>query len=86
MNAEKRRPLTERQRECLIVLVKFTHEHHRQPSYSELREELGTTDVRTFLIELERRGWIKVTSHARAIEITSDVFDAIVKTGELPEN
>jgi hypothetical protein len=80
-----RKQLTPRQKDTLRAIVLFTWRNRRQPSHAELREELGTCDVRMFILELERRGWIRQTGLARGLEIPEDVFEAIVKTGEVPE-
>lgn len=83
---KSRKKLTKRQTQVLLVLVKFTEQFHRQPSYEELGEivEASSVSVMSILRSIESRGWIEITGKARAIDIPSDVYEAIVKTGELP--
>lgn len=79
----QRRPLSPRQSVVLRALVLWTHRHKCQPSIRELATACGVSSVQKQLVELEVKGWIKGSGHARSIEIPGDVYEEIVNHGEV---
>lgn len=75
---------TEKQLEVWLFLVRYVEKHGFQPSLAEMGLHFGV-DKRAIhgrLKELEAKGFIKLTSEARAIILKHVKFEAIADTGE----
>jgi hypothetical protein len=73
-----RRPLSPHQDRLLRSMCRFVHVFHRQATYRELAELMGSANVQRTVAELEAKGWISRSGKRGAIIIPDDVFDEIV--------
>jgi SOS-response transcriptional repressor LexA len=71
----------------LRALILWIERRRCQPSMKELAKAVGVATVQHEIDRLETKGWIRrpVSGVARSIQIPADVFDEVVRTGELPE-
>jgi hypothetical protein len=70
-----RRPLSPHQDRLLRSLCRFVHVFHRQPSYRELADLMGSANVQRTIAELEAKGWISRSGKRGAIVIPDDVYE-----------
>jgi SOS-response transcriptional repressor LexA len=70
--------LTERQQELLTFIRTYYAEHHRAPSFHEMKDGIGLKSksaVHRLIVHLEARGHlVRVPSRARAIMPANDGF------------
>lgn len=68
--------LTKRQKQCLDAIVQHQERTGMAPTYRELGRKLGidsTQAVSDHLAALERKGYLKIRSTARGIELSKEV-------------
>jgi hypothetical protein len=74
-----RRPLSPHQDRLLRSLCRFVHVFHRQPSYRELADLMGSANIQRTIAEIEAKGWIRRSGGKRgAIEIPDDVYEDVI--------
>lgn len=74
-----RAPLTDRQLEVYVYLIEFTREHFYQPSCKDIADHFGWRSpnaAQEHLRALQRKGWVRLTGEARAVEILHRVVTA----------
>ena len=76
------RPLTNRQRELLAFILRYTRKHKLQPSIREMVSHMGvrsTNAVQHHIIALEEKGYITRTGKLRALKLPRCIIE---KKGE----
>lgn len=80
--------LTPRQQEVLILIIDGTVKHGYPPTIRELMDNMGiksNNGIRTHLLALEKKGWIKVNGSSRGIAPVHPQVRAAICSGMLAD-
>ncbi len=82
-----KKPITERQKQLLVVIYDFFSKTGYPPTFEEMRENLGVSSnqsITDLLEKLQRGGFIKKESGARSLAILPLGYDALERAPLVP--